>query len=95
MLRVIETTEFSNWLEALRDTNAQARIVTRIRRAQDGNLGDVKFFEGIGEMRIDYGTGYRVYFVKRGNELVILLCGGDKTTQSKDIKRATAMAKEI
>lgn len=95
MLRVIETAEFSNWLEALRDANAQARITTRIRRAQDGNLGDVKFFDGIGEMRINYGPGYRVYFVKRGNELVILLCGGDKSTQSKDIKRATSMAKEI
>lgn len=95
MLRVIETAEFSNWLEALRDANAQARITTRIRRAQDGNLGDVKFFDGIGEMRINYGPGYRVYFVKRGNELVILLCGGDKSTQSKDIKRATRMAKEV
>lgn len=95
MLRVIETTEFSNWLEALRDTNAQARIVTRISRAKDGNLGDVKFFDGIGEMRIDYGPGYRVYFVKRGNELVILLCGGDKATQNKDIKRAINLAKEV
>lgn len=95
MLRVIETTAFANWLEALRDTNAKMRIAMRIRRAQDGNLGDVKFFDGIGEMRIDYGPGYRVYFVKRGAELVVLLCGGDKASQNKDIKRAIAMAKEV
>ena len=95
MLRVVETSEFSNWLEALRDANAVARIATRIRRAQDGNLGDVKFFDGIGEMRIDYGPGYRVYFVKRGDELVILLCGGDKATQRRDIRRAVEMAREV
>lgn len=95
MLKVIETADFSNWLEALRDHNAQARIAVRIRRAKDGNLGDVKFFGSIGEMRIDYGPGYRVYFVKRGNELVILLCGGDKRSQSRDIKRATEMASEV
>ncbi|MCO5092666.1 type II toxin-antitoxin system RelE/ParE family toxin [Bosea sp. (in: a-proteobacteria)] len=95
MLRVIETIEFADWFGTLRDVNAKARISIRIRRAQDGNLGDVKFFDGIGEMRIDYGPGYRVYFVKRGNELVILLCGGDKGSQRKDIKRAIEIAKEV
>lgn len=95
MFRVIETSEFSSWIESLRDTNGQLRIATRIRRAQDGNLGDVKFFDGIGEMRIDYGPGYRVYFVKRATELVILLCGGDKGSQRKDVKRALELAKGI
>ena len=60
-----------------------------------GLLGDAKYFSGIGELRIDYGPGYRVYFVKRGNTLIVLLCGGDKSTQDKDIKRAMKMAKEV
>jgi putative addiction module killer protein len=60
-----------------------------------GNLGDAKFFDGIGELRIDYGPGYRIYFVKRGNMVVILLCGGDKTTQRRDIKQAIETAREL
>ena len=60
-----------------------------------GLFGDAKFFDGIGELRVDYGPGYRVYFVKRGNEVVILLCGGDKSRQTKDIKQAIEMAKEV
>jgi len=67
----------------------------RIDRAERGNLGDVKFFDGIGEFRVDYGPGYRVYFVQRGKVLVILLCGGDKSSQQKDIKTALRIAKEI
>ncbi len=62
---------------------------------QSGLLGDVKFFKGIGEMRIDFGPGYRIYFVKRGDVLVILLCGGDKSSQTRDIERALTMAKEV
>jgi putative addiction module killer protein len=92
MFKVAETSEFSDWLEAFRDTTAQIQIATRISRAQDGNLGDVKFFDGIGEMRIDYGPGDRVYFVRRGTALVVLLCGGDKDSQRKDVKRALVLA---
>nr|WP_156536535.1 type II toxin-antitoxin system RelE/ParE family toxin [Agrobacterium vitis] len=83
------------WFKSLRDIRAQARIQIRIDRLELGLLGDAKFFEGIGEMRIDYGPGYRVYFVQRGQEIIILLCGGDKSTQSKDIKLAKDTAKEI
>jgi len=64
-------------------------------RAEAGLLGDVKYFDGIGEMRVDFGPGYRVYFVTQGNELIILLCGGDKGSQQRDIKQAIAMAKEL
>lgn len=67
----------------------------RIDRAEEGNLGDVKFFEGIGEMRIDYGPGYRVYFLRQGDVLVLLLCGGEKSTQQTDIKRALEIAKGL
>ena len=95
MIRVIETAEFTDWLENLRDVNAQLRIAARISRAQDGNLGDVKFFDGIGEMRIDYGPGYRVYFVKRGQAIIFLLSGGQKGSQRRDIRRALELAKEV
>lgn len=72
---------------------AAARIEIRISRVENGNLGDAKFFDGIGELRIDYGPGYRVYFVQRGPVLIILLCGGGKASQGADIKKAIAMAK--
>ena len=67
---------------------ARAKILGRINRARLGNFGDTKYFDGIGEMRVDFGPGYRVYFVKEGNTVYVLLCGGDKSTQSKDIKNA-------
>lgn len=95
MVEVRQTSEFSEWFAGLRDRNAALRIAARIRRVELGNLGDAKFFDGIGELRIDYGPGYRVYFVKRGAELVILLGGGDKSTQQRDIGRAVALAKEV
>lgn len=95
MIKVVETAEFTDWVTGLRDANARLRIAARIDRARNGNLGDVKFFDGIGEMRIDFGPGYRVYFVKRGSEIVILLCGGDKRRQSADINKAKQMAKEV
>lgn len=95
MIEVRKTAEFTNWLKSLKDARAVARIQIRIDRVELGNLGDVKFFDGIGELRVDYGPGYRVYFVKPGNTVVILLCGGDKSSQSKDIKKAIAMAKEV
>ncbi|QPC87980.1 type II toxin-antitoxin system RelE/ParE family toxin [Mesorhizobium sp. NBSH29] len=95
MIEVRHSTVFSNWLKSLKDVRAQARIEIRIARVELGNLGDARFFDGIGELRIDYGPGYRVYLVKRGNTVVILLCGGDKSSQKKDIKSAIAMAKEL
>jgi putative addiction module killer protein len=89
MTEVRQTEEFSGWLHRLRDANAVARIVGRIRRMEMGNPGDTRGVgHGILEMRIDYGPGYRIYYVYRGAQIVILLCGGDKRTQSKDIKRA-------
>jgi putative addiction module killer protein len=94
--RVAETQEFASWLARERDLRAVAKIADRIRRAGDGNFGDVKSAGGgISEMRIDYGPGYRVYFIKRGNELVILLCGGDKRTQQADIVEAKRLRDEI
>ncbi|WP_348642958.1 type II toxin-antitoxin system RelE/ParE family toxin [Mesorhizobium sp. B2-3-12] len=67
----------------------------RIDRVELGNLGDAKFFDGIGELRVDHGPGYRIYFVKAGNTIIILLCGGDKSSQKADIKKAIGMAKEV
>ena len=95
MIDVRRTDEFAKWLRELSDIRAAARIEVRIARVAAGNMGDVKFFEGIGELRIDYGPGYRLYFVKRGKELVLLLCGGDKSTQDADIRKAKEMAKEV
>ncbi|WP_454850503.1 type II toxin-antitoxin system RelE/ParE family toxin [Rhizobium binxianense] len=96
MIEVRQTTTFSKWLNELRDRNARMRVVTRIRRLELGNPGDVKAVgEGVSEMRIPYGPGYRVYFVTMGDTVVILLCGGDKSSQSRDIALAKQMAKEI
>jgi len=95
MLRIVQTAVFSSWLTDLGDGNAAARIVARIRRMELGNMGDVKSVgEGVSEMRIDYGPCYRVYFTRRGRTIVILLCGGDKKSQRRDIKTAQQMAKE-
>ncbi len=83
-------------MRRLKDAEAAARIVARLRRMEQGNPGDVKSVgKGIMEMRIDYGPGYRVYYVHRGAETVILLCGGDKRTQARDIKRAQMLAEDI
>lgn len=95
MFEVRQTPVFASWLRGLKDRRANERIAQRIVRLQSGLLGDAKFFDGIGELRVDHGPGYRVYFVKRGDVLVILLCGGDKRTQDKDIARARSMAKEV
>ncbi|AIK40844.1 MULTISPECIES: type II toxin-antitoxin system RelE/ParE family toxin [Brucella] len=92
MIELIETDIFSRWIGALRDRQARARIQARMRRLSLGNPGDVKpVGEGISEMRIDHGPGYRVYFMRRGPVIVVLLCGGDKGSQSRDI----ALAKDI
>ncbi len=96
MIEVRQTEKFSAWFQKLRDTRAKDRIALRIRRIELGNMGDVKSVgDGVQEARITYGPGYRLYFVRRGNELVILLCGGDKSSQSRDIAKAKAIAKNI
>jgi putative addiction module killer protein len=96
MIQVVQTDAFAHWLNSLADMKAVARIGARIRRLELGNPGDVKSVgEGVSEMRIDYGPGYRVYFTRRGKTIVLLLCGGDKRTQSKDVKAAQKMVKEI
>lgn len=94
--QLAETDEFHHWLGSLADLRAKARILDRIKRASNGNFGDAKpAGSGVSEMRIDYGPGYRVYFYRRGKELVILLCGGDKKTQRADIATAIRMKDEI
>ena len=96
MVTIRETKIYSRWFTALRDRKARARIQTRLDRLQLGLLGDVKpVGEGVLELRIDYGPGYRVYFVHRGHEMVILLAGGDKSTQEKDIKIALDLARNV
>jgi putative addiction module killer protein len=93
MIEVRQTIEFSHWLHRLKNANAAARIVARIRRMELGNPGDARSVGGgVIEMRVDYGPGYRVYYVNHGAEIVILLCAGDKRTQAQDIKRAQALA---
>jgi putative addiction module killer protein len=94
-MQIVQSDVFTAWLDNVKDERAAARIVTRIRRMEIGNAGDVRSVgEGVSEIRIDYGPGYRVYFTRRGRTLVILLCGGDKKSQRKDIALAQRMAKE-
>jgi putative addiction module killer protein len=96
MISIYTTDEFDDWFATLRDKQAQKRIQARIDRAEDGNFGDCKpVGEGVSEMRIHYGAGYRVYFVQRGLEMVILLAGGDKSNQQKDIQTALTLAREL
>ena len=96
-MTLIYTTEvFDVWFEALRDREAVRRIQVRIDRAEDGHFGDCKpVGEGVSEMRVHYGPGYRLYFMQRGNEVVILLAGGDKSSQNRDVKTAIGMARLI
>jgi putative addiction module killer protein len=93
--RVEESDEFKAWRINLRDTKARVAIGRRLERAAAGNLGEVKPLDNISEMKIDLGPGYRLYFTMRRKTIIFILCGGDKSTQKKDIKRAQAMAKEI
>jgi putative addiction module killer protein len=96
MIEVRQTEEYSEWFANLRDIQARARINARIRRLSLGNPGDVKpVGEGVSELRVDYGPGYRVYFLQRGREVVILLAGGDKRTQQKDIQTALELARYL
>ena len=94
MFDLRQTGEFIRWVRKLRDPVARHRIAERLSRVQTGILGDLKRFDGIAELRIDHGPGYRIYFVQRGNTVIVLLCGGDKSSQSRDIERAKALAKE-
>ena len=94
MLEVLKSVTFETWFSKLRDRQAQARINARIRRLSLGNPGDVRpVGSGVGELRVDYGPGYRVHFLQRGDILAALRCGGDKRTQDVDIKRAIEIAK--
>jgi len=95
MVDIIKSATFDRWLRKLRDPRARARIEMRIRRLDLGNPGDVEpIGSGLSEMRIDYGPGYRVYYMQQRSVLVVLLCGGDKSTQKNDIKKAKEIAAE-
>ncbi|WP_428246502.1 type II toxin-antitoxin system RelE/ParE family toxin [Ferrovibrio sp.] len=96
MIEIRETVMFVAWLSGLRDREARARIQVRIRRLSLGLAGDARpVGEGVSELRIDHGPGYRVYFLRRGEALIILLCGGDKRRQQRDIEQAIVMAREF
>ena len=96
MVEIRKTETFVKWIDALKDIRSRARILVRIERLAAGNPGDVKAVgEGVSELRIDYGPGYRVYFKKQGQKVVILLAGGDKRTQTKDIKTALRLAQNL
>jgi putative addiction module killer protein len=95
MLEVLQSASFEKWFKSLKDAQGRARIDARIRRMSLGNPGDAKALrDGVSELRIDTGPGYRVYFTQRGALVVLLLCGGDKRTQDRDIERAVNLAKE-
>ena len=96
MIEIRQTAYFAEWLAGLRDQRAKARIAERLHRFGAGNPGDTKSVgDGLMEMRIDYRPGYRVYYVQRGAVVVVLLCGGDKRSQQRDIRRAKALAVEL
>jgi putative addiction module killer protein len=96
VIEIRKTGIFAQWLDGLRDLRARGRVQARVERLAGGNPGDVEpVGEGVSELRINYGPGYRVYFTKRGRELVILLAGGDKRTQAKDIKTALRLARDL
>ncbi len=96
MIEIVQTEEYVRWFAKLKDRTARARIDIRIRRMSLGNFGDVEAVgAGVSELRIPYGPGYRVYFTRKENQLVILLIGGDKSTQVKDIEKAKQLAQNI
>ncbi len=96
MIDLRYTERFKDWVNGLRDRQARARILVRLERMAMGNLGDVKpVGEGVSEARITYGPGYRLYFVRRGDTLIVLLCGGDKSSQTTDIMTALKLAREF
>ena len=96
MIEIRKTEAFVQWLDGLRDIKARSRVLARIERLASGNPGDVKpVGESVSELRIDYGPGYRVYFVKRGQTVIVLLAGGDKSTQATDIRTAIRLARNL
>lgn len=96
MFQVQQTETYANWFSELRDRAARVRIDIRIRRLSLGNAGDAKpVGDGVSELRVDHGPGYRVYFIQRGEVVIVLLAGGDKSTQDKDIRNAKALAKDL
>jgi len=96
VIELRKTAVFASWLDGVRDIRARARIQARLDRLAEGNPGDVKpIGEGVSELKINYGPGYRVYFKARGREVIILLAGGDKRTQAKDIKSALRLARNL
>ena len=96
MVEIRKTERFARWIDNLRDVRGRARVLARIERLAGGNPGDVRpVREGVSEMRIDHGPGYRIYFKRRGQELIILLAGGDKSTQAKDIQAALRLARNL
>lgn len=96
MVEIRKTEVFAQWLDTLRDIQARARVQARIERLAGGNPGDVEpIGEDVSELRINYGPGYRVYFKQRGRELIVLLAGGDKSTQARDIKAALRLARNL
>jgi putative addiction module killer protein len=96
MFTVLQTEQFRDWLDGLRDVRAQARIAARLRLAEAGNLGDWRSVGGeVSEMRVDFGPGYRLYFARRQTILIIMLAGGDKSSQTRDIKRAQRILKQL
>ena len=96
MFEVRKTEGYAKWLDSLRDAPARARVLVRIERLAAGNPGDVRpVGEGVSELRIDYGPGYRVYYKKQGRRIVVLLAGGDKRTQSADVKTALRLARNL
>ncbi len=96
MIEIRKTEIFARWLDGLKDVRARARVLARIERLAGGNPGDVApVGEGVSELRIDYGPGYRVYFKRSGRELIVLLAGGDKDSQAKDIKTALRLARNL
>lgn len=96
MAEIRQTAVFADWLLALPDKRSRARIAARIERLRDGNFGDVKpVGESVVELRLHYGPGFRIYFTARGDQIIILLCGGDKSSQDKDIVRAKALVAQL
>jgi len=96
MFTVQQTQEFQDWLDGLKDIKAQLRIVARLRLAEAGNLGDWKSVGNeVSEMRVAFGPGYRLYFTRRQNILIVMLAGGDKSTQARDIKRAQKILRQL
>lgn len=95
-MEIVRTEEFDEWLGRLRNARAKAKILVRLERLRDGNPGDVKSVgEGVSEMRITEGAGYRVYYYQKGDVLIVILCGGDKDSQQHDIEAAKAMRQEL